>query len=160
MAILKEATRPHALLSLQEPGASLMRHTGMNPRSLRARATLAALVGAFALGGCGQAGQGGIPESGPSSASQPITKATTISADGRTLTTVIPVGGCQKGRLSGTETDTAVSLTLTLTTDEKKGEACTANIRLEPVSFTLEKPLDARKVVDRATGNPLPITQP
>lgn len=96
---LNPTTRPHALLSLQEPKVDLMRHTGMNPRSLRARATLTALVGTVALGGC----------------------ATTIGADGRTLTTVVPVGGCQQGKLSGTETDTTVSLALTLTTVEKTG---------------------------------------
>ncbi|MGW6832106.1 hypothetical protein ACWGCI_01560 [Streptomyces sp. NPDC054949] len=138
----------------------MMRHTGMNPRSLHARAILATLLGACVLCACGQAGQAGIPESGPSSTSQPITRPTVISADGRTLTTGIPIGGCQKGRLSGTESDTTVSLTLTLTTHEKKGEACAANIGLEPVSFTLQKPLDTRKVVDQATGNPLTITKP
>ncbi|MFF3430419.1 hypothetical protein [Streptomyces sp. NPDC002602] len=148
------------VLSLQEPGANLRHHTGMNPRSLHARATLAALLGAFALGGCGQAERAGIPESGRSSTSQPITRPTVISADSRTLTTDVPIGGCQEGRLSGTETDTMVSLTLTLTTHEKEGEACAANIGLEPVSFTLRKPLDEREVVDQATGNPLTITEP
>ncbi len=137
-----------------------MRHTGMNPRSLHARAILATLLGVFVLGGCGQASRAGIPESGPSSTSQPIRRPTVISADGRTLTTDIPIGGCQKGRLSGTETDTEVLLTLTLTSHEKEGEVCAANVGLEPASFTLRKPLETRKVVDQATGNPLTITKP
>lgn len=136
-----------------------MRPTGMNRRPHHVLAIAIILVSGLAVTACGKADKTTTPKSTPSSTIQPITRAAVLGADGQTITTVIPVGGCQKGQLTGTETEAAVELALTLTTHQKTGEVCAANIKLEHVSFKLPTPLDNRTVMDKATGEPLPVTK-
>ncbi|MGP9017686.1 hypothetical protein ACT1U9_04655 [Streptomyces sp. BR1] len=136
-----------------------MRPTGMNRCPRHALAIAIILVSGLAVTACGKADKVATPESTTPSTIQPITRDAVLDADGQTITTVIPVGGCQKGQLTGTESEAAVELTLTLTTHQKAGEVCAANIRLEHVSFKLRAPLHNRTVVDKATGKPLSITK-
>jgi hypothetical protein len=118
----------------------------------------------LSLGGlataCGTATESTTPEATPSTALQPITRGASLGADGQTITTVIPVGGCQRGKLTGAETARVITLALSLTTHEKANEVCAANVKLVPVSFKLRSPLDHRKAVDKATGKPVIIRKP
>ncbi|MEU2790020.1 hypothetical protein [Streptomyces sp. NPDC007100] len=83
----------------------------------------------------------------------------TADADGRKLTTVVPVGGCQHADFTASETEQAVTLTLTLTRRQQKGEVCTANVKLEHVHTELRTPLGQRKAIDAATGKPVAVTK-
>ncbi|MEU3374283.1 hypothetical protein ABZ734_28040 [Streptomyces sp. NPDC006660] len=136
-----------------------MRPTGMNRRPRPAIALAALLVSSLALTACGKSTKVATPESTPSSTHQPITRAAVLAPDGQTITTVIPVGGCQKGQLTGAESKTTVTLSLSLTTHQKAGEVCAADIKLDHVSFKLQAPLDNRTVMDGATGKPLSVTK-
>ncbi|MEU5438804.1 hypothetical protein AB0G73_36505 [Streptomyces sp. NPDC020719] len=136
-----------------------MRPTGMNRRPRHALPIAVILVSGLVVTACGKADKAATPESLPPSTIQPITRAAVLDADGQTVTTVIPVGGCQKGQLTGTETEATVELALTLTNHQRTGEVCAANIKLEHVSFKLRAPLDSRTVIDKATGKPLPVTK-
>ncbi|MFH8218571.1 hypothetical protein ACH4C2_05195 [Streptomyces sp. NPDC018057] len=72
---------------------------------------------------------------------------------------MIPVDGCQRGQLSGTEDDSAVTLELSLATHQAANHACAANVKLAPVSYTLRTALGDRKVIDKATGRPIKIAK-
>ncbi|MEV6726210.1 hypothetical protein AB0M94_35375 [Streptomyces xanthochromogenes] len=136
-----------------------MRPTGMNRRPRPAIALAVVLVSGLVLTACGKSTRVTTPESTPSSTIQPISRGAVLAPDGETITTVIPVGGCQKGRLTGTESQSTVTLSLSLTTHQKAGEVCAANIRLDHVSYKLQAPLSNRMVLDNATGKPLTVTK-
>ncbi|MFJ8310056.1 MULTISPECIES: hypothetical protein [unclassified Streptomyces] len=122
----------------------------MNQHPGRAPGIAFVLLGGLVLAACGQ---------GDVRSAQPITRPTVLGADGRTLTTEITAGGCQKGRLAGAETDSEVTLTLELITHQKSGEACPAYVALAPVSFVLRAPLGTRKVVDGVSGMRLAVAR-
>lgn len=114
----------------------------------RPRRTAALVVCGLLLAACGTA---------PRAQTQPLIRAVRLGQDGRTVTTTVVVGGCQTGRLTGRESDTAITLRLSIRTREKAGQVCSAGIRLAPVGLTLRSPLGNRKVVDAATGRTLGI---
>lgn len=93
----------------------------------------------------------------PRAQPQPLIRAVRLGHDGRTVTTAVAVGGCQTGRLTGSESDTTITLRLWVRTREKPGQACRAGIRLEPVSLALRSPLGNGTVVDAATGRTLGV---
>ncbi|MER0450067.1 hypothetical protein ABR738_36935 [Streptomyces sp. Edi4] len=136
-----------------------MRPTGMNRRPRPAITLAVALVSGLVVTACGKSTKVTTPESTPSSTTQPISRGALLAPDGKTITTVIPVGGCQKGQLTGTESQTTVTLSLSLTTHQKAGEVCAANIRLDHVSYKLQAPLSNRTILDHATRKPLPVTK-
>ncbi|THA52975.1 hypothetical protein [Streptomyces sp. A1136] len=128
-------------------------------RPPRPRPVLSAvLIGGLALAGCGKASQAAA---GPSLVPAPTTRALAptvyLGRNGRTLTTVVPVGGCQEGRLTGGVSGTSVTLSLSITKREKPGTVCAADIRSERVSLTLRSPLGGRKLIDAATGRTIRI---
>ncbi|MFF7359102.1 hypothetical protein ACFZA1_41935 [Streptomyces filipinensis] len=136
-----------------------MHLTSMNTRSRLIPGAASAFLAGFVLTACGNAAGSASPHTSPSSTVQPITREVTLEANGRTMTTVIPVGGCQKGQLSGSEGDSAVTLELSLTTHQTPNQACAANIKLDHVSYTLRTALGDRKVIDKATGKPIKIVK-
>lgn len=135
-----------------------MRPSDMNRRSRRVLAMVFLSLSGLATA-CGTASESTAtsPEATPSTTLQPITRGVSLGTDGQTITTVIPVGGCQKGKLTGAETASQITLALSLTTHEKANEVCSADVKLVHVSFKLPAPLDHRKVVDKATGKPVSI---
>ncbi|GGU26375.1 hypothetical protein [Streptomyces violascens] len=137
-----------------------MRPTGVNRCPRPAAALAVIVVTSLALTACGSVDRAATPESPPSAAIQPITRVVVLASDGQTVTTVIPVGGCQKGQLTGAETGTTVQLRLSLAAHQKSGEVCAAYIKLDHVSYKLRTSLDNRTIMDEATGKPLSISKP
>jgi hypothetical protein len=77
------------------------------------------------------------------------------SADGRTLTAMVPAGGCYKA-LPGEvyETDQVVVLIGHSHLGQPVGTPCPANLTGLPVTFRLSRPLGDRVVLNLSTGAP------
>ncbi|MEU6479866.1 hypothetical protein ABZ858_23860 [Streptomyces sp. NPDC047017] len=134
-----------------------MHLTDMNAGPRHAAAATLALLTGVALAACGSAADTMGPETPHFATAQSITRAVVLGPDSRTITTVIAVGGCQEGRLTGSEADSKVTLVLSLITREPAGQVCAADVGLDRVSYRLRTPLGDREVIDKATGKPLEV---
>lgn len=94
------------------------------------------------------------PAPTPKTGTQPINQP--VTAQDRTVTAQAVVGGCRTAKLLSQETSTTVTLTVVVTNNQKPGEMCSTLARIVPVSTTLKAPLDARTLIDGATGKHLP----
>lgn len=97
--------------------------------------------------------------SGDKVTDQPIARPATLGSDGRTLTVIATVAGCQRGELLTRESSTTVTLTVRLITHRPAGMACPDFIKLAPVKATLTAPLGDRTVVDGTSGRHVTVTR-
>ena len=97
--------------------------------------------------------------SGDKVTEEPITRSVTLGSDGRTLTVVATVAGCQRGELLTRESSTTVTLTLRLITHRPAGQVCPDFIKMAPVKATLTAPLGNRTVVDGTSGEHVAVTR-
>ncbi|MFH9425156.1 hypothetical protein [Streptomyces sp. NPDC017529] len=128
------------------------------PKSRTLAAAAVTLSAGLLITACGQETPA-YGKAAPSANSRPLSRPVTADADGRKLTTVVPVGGCQHAGFSASETEKSVTLSLTLTRRQQKGEVCTANVKLEHVHTELRRPLGQREIIDAATGEPVAVTK-
>lgn len=86
----------------------------------------------------------------------PIADPVSAGPDGRSLAATTTIGACDlPPRLSAVETDTAVRLTVRITSRVRPGAVCAADARLARAETQLRRPLGSRALVDASTGRRL-----